>query len=183
MADVQARVVTGSDGEVALYLWSDEKTPGGASARYARLSVEEGEVMLSIGTRLPTETATHEELTTGTLGAAMVRAFAHVQPKMADEVRRASFVIVFGEGDRRWSMPDPGHPIVDRAQRETRYGSPTKSDGLVLADTVSALHYLIHTCPSTKLACEKLAAMRAAARKLGPSTEDIDPKPLRPREG
>jgi hypothetical protein len=82
MADVQARVVTGSDGEVALYLWSDEKTPGGASARYARLSVEDGEILFSRGERIPTDTCLTEEVTASTLGSAMLRAFAHVQPKM-----------------------------------------------------------------------------------------------------
>ncbi len=91
------------------------------------------------------------------------------------EVRRASFVIVFGEGDERWSMPDPGHPIVGNANWRARYHkhideprTQLDTDALVLADTVSALAYLIHTCPTTKLACEKLAAMRAAVRKLGP---------------
>lgn len=81
MADVQARVVTGSDGEVALYLWSDEKTPGGASMRFARLSVEDGEILLWIETREPEEHHTIEEVSVTTLGAAMLRAFAHVQQK------------------------------------------------------------------------------------------------------
>ena len=84
------------------------------------------------------------------------------------EVRRASFVVVFGNGDQRWSMPDPSHQVVDEAHHRARYGIPSKSDILVLADNVSALYYLIHTCPTTKLACEKLAVMRAAVRKLGP---------------
>lgn len=83
--------------------------------------------------------------------------------------RRASFVIVFGEGAERWSFPDPGHPIVDRALYGLRYGKTleeTDSRALVLADTVSALRYLLHTCPTTKLACEKLAAVRRAIRDL-----------------
>ena len=94
-------------------------------------------------------------------------------------VRRASFVVVFGDGTQRWSMPDPGHPIVARAQRRVRYGKPLEeasSDALVLADTASVLAYLIHVCPTTKLACEKLAAMRAAVRKLGPVAEDETPE-------
>ena len=53
MADVQARVVTGSSGEVTLYLFSDEKTDGGASLRYARVSVEDGEILLMTTTREP----------------------------------------------------------------------------------------------------------------------------------
>ena len=81
MTDVQARVVTGSGGEVALYLWSDEKTPGGASARYARLSVEDGEMLLMLGSRLPPEVGTTEEVSAATLGAAKLRAYAHVQAR------------------------------------------------------------------------------------------------------
>ena len=81
MKDVQARVVTGSDGEVALYLWSDEKTASGASVRYARLSVEDGEMLLQLGTREPTETDVIEGVSATSLGKAMLRAFAHVQQK------------------------------------------------------------------------------------------------------
>jgi hypothetical protein len=79
MKDVQARVVTGSDGEVVLYFWSEEKTAGGASVRYARVSVEDGEMLLHLGTREPTETDAIEEVSAATLGRAMLRAFAHVQ--------------------------------------------------------------------------------------------------------
>ncbi len=91
-------------------------------------------------------------------------------PLAAMRSRRASFRIIVGDGTEQWSFPDPGHPIVDRAQHATRYGTPSKSDGLVLADTVSALHYLLYDCPSSKLACEKLAVMRSAVRELGPDT-------------
>ena len=102
---------------------------------------------------------------------------------MADQpARRASFQIVFGEGTERWSFPDPWHPLVEQAQHRVRYGAPhgrdvapTNGDALVLADTVSALYYLIHTCPSTKLACEKLAKVRAAVRKLGSPDETVPP--------
>ena len=80
MKDVQARVVKGADGEVALYLWSDEKTPGGSSKRYARLSVEDGEMLLSLDSREP-DTAATEEVSAATLGSALLRAFAHVQRK------------------------------------------------------------------------------------------------------
>jgi hypothetical protein len=71
-------VVTGSDGEVALYLWSDEKTSGGSSKRYARLSVEDGEMLLMLGVREP-DAGPIEEVSPATLGKAMLRAFAHVQ--------------------------------------------------------------------------------------------------------
>jgi hypothetical protein len=80
MADVQARVLTGADGQVSLYLWSDEKTPGGASLRYASISVDDGEMLLMVATRMPAE---HDiqKVDAATLGAALLRAFAHVQPR------------------------------------------------------------------------------------------------------
>jgi hypothetical protein len=97
--------------------------------------------------------------------------------KAVQAVRRASFQVVFGDGVHRWSMPDPSHPVVKSAQRCVRYGdTPNKhnSDALVLADVASAIDYLVHTCPTTKLACEKLAAMRAAVRELGPVADDSE---------
>lgn len=103
----------------------------------------------------------------------------------AQDARRASFVVIFGDGDQRWSFPDPGHPVVSDAGWRTRYGRPLEEvnrDALVLADTVSALHYLVHVCPTTKLACEKLAAMRAAVRKLGPVDDDESAPSVRPKE-
>jgi len=80
MADVQARVVTGSSGEVTLYLFSDEKTDGGASLRYARVSVEDGEILLMTATREPEEHHI-EDVSAAALGSAFLRAFSHVQPK------------------------------------------------------------------------------------------------------
>lgn len=76
--DVQARVVAGSDGTVYLYLFSDEKTAGGASKRWCSLSVDDGEACLLLGSRDPDK---HDvsEVTIGTMGEAMLRAFAHVQ--------------------------------------------------------------------------------------------------------
>jgi hypothetical protein len=78
MADVESRVVTGADGEVALYLFSTDKTPGGASKRYANLSVEDGEIVLLLGWREP-DAHDVSEVTASTLGAALMRAFLHVQ--------------------------------------------------------------------------------------------------------
>jgi hypothetical protein len=87
--------------------------------------------------------------------------------------RRGSFRVIFGEGDERWSLGDPGHPIVDNAQHRVRYGVASGNDGaLVLADIVSDMHYLVHVCPDTKQACAKLAALRAAVRRLGPVTDE-----------
>ena len=79
MADVQARVVTGCSGEVTLYLFSDEKTEDGASVRYARVSVEDGEIVLMTATREPEEHHI-EEVSAAALGSAFLRAFSHVQP-------------------------------------------------------------------------------------------------------
>jgi len=69
-------------------------------------------------------------------------------------------------------MPDPSHPVVDEAHHRTRYGTPSKSDGLVLADTVSALDYLVHSFPTTKRSREEPAAMREAVRMLGPVPDE-----------
>lgn len=88
-------------------------------------------------------------------------------------VRRASYKVVFGEGAEQWSMGDPGHPMVSNAGYRARYGTPSGNEGaLLLASIVSDMHYLVHVCPSTKLACEKLAALRAAVRELEPEIEE-----------
>ena len=79
--DARARVLAGADGQVVLILFSDEKTPGGASLRYASLSVEDGEMLLRIDTRDPVESEIHD-VSAATLGVAILRAFAHVQPRM-----------------------------------------------------------------------------------------------------
>lgn len=87
----------------------------------------------------------------------------------AQSVRRGAWKVIFGEGDERWSMGDPGHPRV----REAAHSSlrPLPPDVGVLASIVSDMRYLVNDCPTTKEACAKLAALRAAVRKLGPSTE------------
>jgi hypothetical protein len=43
---------------------------------------------------------------------------------------------------------------------------------MTLASVASDMAYLVHDCPTTKLACEKLAALRAAVRELGEVPED-----------
>jgi len=88
--------------------------------------------------------------------------------------RRGSYRIVFGEERDRWSLADPGHPLVSRANHDARHnplGTSSEQVG-VLASITSDMHYLVHTCPSTKLACEKLASLRAAVRALGPIDEE-----------
>jgi hypothetical protein len=82
--------------------------------------------------------------------------------------RRGAWKIVFGEGTNRWSMGDPGHPRIRQARRAAAHRSldTTSEDVSVLASIVDDLHYLVHVCPTTKLACEKLAALRAGVREL-----------------
>ena len=92
-------------------------------------------------------------------------------------VRRGSFRVFMGTGAGQWSLSDPAHPIVSRAQRHVRYSKPlgeADTHAMVLASVASDMAYLIHTCPTTKLACEKLAAIRAAVRKLGPVVDKDD---------
>ena len=89
------------------------------------------------------------------------------------EAKRVRFKVVFGEGTESWSMGDPGHPMVVNAGYRARHGTQSGNDGaMLLASLVSDLHYLVHVCPSMKLACEKLAALRAAVRQLGPVGEE-----------
>ena len=83
-------------------------------------------------------------------------------------IRRGAHRVFIGDGLERWSLADPAHPLVVEAHRHA-----TESQaGLMLASVASDMHYLVHTCPTTKLACEKLAALRAAVRKLGPVEEE-----------
>ena len=79
--------------------------------------------------------------------------------------------------DREGSIPNLAalRAFVVAAQHHVRYSKPlgeADTHALVLASIVSDMAYLVHACPTTKLACEKLAAMRAAVRKLGPVTEE-----------
>ena len=78
--DVQARVVKGADGDTSLYLFSDEKMSGGASRRYASLSVEGESILLILDSRDP-DAHYGEEVALSGLADAMARAFAHVQAR------------------------------------------------------------------------------------------------------
>lgn len=88
-------------------------------------------------------------------------------------VRRGAWKVIFGDGDERWSMGDPSHPRVSEARHRAAHSPLQTSSGDVgvLASIVSDMRYLVNDCPTTKEACAKLAALRAAVRKLGPSTE------------
>lgn len=64
--------------------------------------------------------------------------------------------------------------MVEEANRRARHAPRSTDfpvDSLLLAEIACDLHYLVHTCPTTKLACQKLAALRAAVRALGPVEE------------
>lgn len=80
--------------------------------------------------------------------------------------------IVFGEGDERWQFPDPGSERISDANWGARHAGDEGKvrNALILAEVASALHYLVHTCPTTKRACEMLAAVRRAVREL-PETQ------------
>ena len=90
---------------------------------------------------------------------------------MAKTVRRGSYRVFIGEGDERWSLADPCHPIVRMAAQSARQ-SELLSPVLALTSVVSDMAYLVYDCPTTLLACQKLAAMRVAVRKLGPVEEE-----------
>ena len=87
-------------------------------------------------------------------------------------VRRGSYRVYFGDGSELWSLSDPGHHLVERADYQVRHGLlEADCDALPLAGVRADMAYLIYDCPTTKLACEKLAAMRAAVRAL-PGVDD-----------
>jgi len=85
---------------------------------------------------------------------------------------KGGFKVIFGEELERWSLTDPCHPRVAEAHHRARYGEPTKEDVLLLASVVSEMGYLLYTCPTTTEANSKLAAMRAAVRKIPNPPED-----------
>lgn len=90
-------------------------------------------------------------------------------------VRRGSYRVFIGDGAERWSLADPGHPIAECAEYTIRYGKPfgeADPAAMTLTSFVSDMRYLLYVCPSTKLACAKLAEMRAAVRKLGPVDDE-----------
>jgi hypothetical protein len=90
---------------------------------------------------------------------------------MTQQIRRANWHIIFGEDDTRWQIGDPGCSRIMKARRASLYGPTTREDTALLASVVSDFAYLVRYCPTTKLACEKLAQMRAAVRAL-PESDD-----------
>jgi hypothetical protein len=89
---------------------------------------------------------------------------------------KAPWVIVFGEGDERYQMTDPGQKRTGDARHAVRYKSPeslTMSERYLVAGLADEYCYLVWDCPTTKDACEKLAKLRRAVREL-PDPEEED---------
>ena len=93
--------------------------------------------------------------------------------------------IIFGEGGERWMCYDPGSRVVQEANWQARHGGDAGkvASALTLASVVSAFAYFVNDCPTTTLACKKLAELRAAVRALPepaappPPTEEGRGKP------
>ena len=73
--------------------------------------------------------------------------------------------IWFGEKDEeRWSFSNVDCRRTEEAVKRVKLEAPIYETTLLLS-MISDLHYLIYTCPTTKLACEQLAQIRSAVRK------------------
>ena len=105
------------------------------------------------------------------------------ESRSSQVVRRGAWKVIFGEGDERWSMGDPGAPQVSEARHQAAHSPLHTSSGQVgiLASIVSDMHYLVYSCPTTKEACEKLRALRAAVRQLGREDDDAESEKLSPK--
>lgn len=77
------------------------------------------------------------------------------------KIRRDHTRIWFGEGEEQWSVEDPYYPRVENEFREC-----TDRQLYYVRGMASTLMYLIETCPTTKLAQEKLALIRRALREV-----------------
>ena len=66
-----------------------------------------------------------------------------------------------------WSWPNTKSDIVTNAAWSARYGTPSKTDLLVLAGVVEAMHYLMVQCPTNKIALEKVRKIRRVLRGGG----------------
>lgn len=97
---------------------------------------------------------------------------------MADARRlpTAPYCIVFGEGEDRYQMTDPGQKRTADARHAQRYGSAEEltRSRYVVASIADEYAYLVWTCPTTKDACEKLARLRRAVRELPDPEEGED---------
>ncbi len=78
-------------------------------------------------------------------------------------------VIVFGEGDQRWSAPDPTAANMNDARHAARYPLPGVKPNYGVASQADIYVYLTVDCPTTELAIEKLRAIRRAIREGGES--------------
>jgi hypothetical protein len=78
-------------------------------------------------------------------------------------ITRKAGRICFGDGPERWSVVDLEAPKVVEAHYQLRYGP---SPDFNLAEALDAYRYLAIDCPTTKMAQQKLAAIRRAHRMV-----------------
>jgi hypothetical protein len=83
---------------------------------------------------------------------------------------RFRHTLVFGEGNQRWSFPNPMSEALSKANRAARgydgsVDTVSRQDALVLATFVSACLYLLVDCPTTERAIEQLRAIRNAVNE------------------
>jgi hypothetical protein len=76
-------------------------------------------------------------------------------------VERRHGRIWFGERGDRWSVND-----YDRPELSGRRRRMTQEGDFLPRDVISDFLYLLYDCPTTKLAQQKLAAIRAALRNV-----------------
>jgi hypothetical protein len=75
--------------------------------------------------------------------------------------RREHGRIYFWTKAQQWSVTDPGNNDLFRARQQLS----ARGDYLP-RDVIGDYLYLVYTCPTTKLAQQKLAAIRAAVRTV-----------------
>lgn len=80
--------------------------------------------------------------------------------------RRVHFNLVFGDGDERWSAPDPTHEKMRDARHAARYPLSPYQPNYNCASQAETYEYLVNTCPTTELAVAKLRMIRRAIREL-----------------
>lgn len=79
--------------------------------------------------------------------------------------------LYFGNGkeDGKWSVNAPYGDRLCNALHTARYcpNALTPQKAMLLAEIISDYLYLVHDCPTTKLAQEKLACIRAVTQNRG----------------
>jgi len=91
---------------------------------------------------------------------------------MAD-VRRIHGHLIFGDGPERWSAPDPTAQVFEDGRHRARYPLPGEKPNYQVAELADIYAYLVAGCPTTKLAIEKLRAIRKAIREDDDGGTDV----------